>query len=639
MGRRRTPLMNTNDGASLWHKKYKKMFSYWSLLGLKSSLVFVFLITPILSLAQYQTTVKAYRPILKSGDKRISREQIQGKTLNEVFNLIPEIQMPLLGNSGQLQSVLLDGSKSEHVLVLLDGVPLNDVGSTAGAFDFSSLDSALVDEIIVRKGSRAVERGGDALAGVIEIYTQDPSGPWTHLSAKLNSESNLEGAAVRSADHWLAGISGTRILGPSAASAENGNREKDSALRSQLLIKATLKPSKEPPLEGAHSKSEPELSSQLVYLHSEKSAEYDLGSTPPVDDFNARSLQRSDRIYWNGHLAQQFKTQIYFARSERNVFDPADQAGGSFLFERHSDQRWGFASGRTTETEMGGWHFKNHLGFQGEAVRWQQNSEGSFAAENNARDRSLLAAFFQPVLSLGNKSLSPGIRCDSSTDRSDHSKCDWQSSLDLVISQDTGNFYFSVAGSQRRPSFYQLYSSFGDEKLKTEQAQAVRLGFEADFFQLEASRVDFQNLIDFDSLSSKYKNFASVKTESLQIQKKWADGVHAFGAWTRSVDGNTGLALVRRAPFRAGLGFSGELEPWKFALDIFYKSKTEDNVSSSTRIQLDEYVLINATARYSFSSLVSFELQALNLGDQKSTDAYGYSHLGRTFSIFASKKF
>ena len=74
---------------------------------------------------------------------------------------------------GGVEGVQIQGLDSQYSLVLLDGVPL--IGRTAGTLDLDRITVGNIKQIEVVKGPSSSLYGSEALAGVINIVTEDPS--------------------------------------------------------------------------------------------------------------------------------------------------------------------------------------------------------------------------------------------------------------------------------------------------------------------------------------------------------------------------------------------------------------------------------------------------------------------------------
>jgi len=74
-------------------------------------------------------------------------------------------------NSG----LFLQGASSAYTLILVDGLAINDPSGTGGTFDLRLIPLSNIERIEIIKGSQSTLYGTDAIAGVINIITQEPS--------------------------------------------------------------------------------------------------------------------------------------------------------------------------------------------------------------------------------------------------------------------------------------------------------------------------------------------------------------------------------------------------------------------------------------------------------------------------------
>lgn len=106
----------------------------------------------------------------------VTREEIDWMapaTGVDLFRQVPGLQVDQLGGPGGVGSVYIRGSDPNHVLVLVDGVRVNDpTTSRGGGFDLSGLDPSQIERIEVLRGAASSIYGADAMGGVINIVTR-----------------------------------------------------------------------------------------------------------------------------------------------------------------------------------------------------------------------------------------------------------------------------------------------------------------------------------------------------------------------------------------------------------------------------------------------------------------------------------
>lgn len=108
----------------------------------------------------------------------IDSQDIEHKQIERVSDALreaPGLSVVQTGTAGQLTSVFMRGLPSQDMQVLLDGIPINQ--GLAGQFDFANLTTDDIDRIEIVRGPQSTLYGPRALAGVIQIFTKQGSGP------------------------------------------------------------------------------------------------------------------------------------------------------------------------------------------------------------------------------------------------------------------------------------------------------------------------------------------------------------------------------------------------------------------------------------------------------------------------------
>jgi vitamin B12 transporter len=98
-------------------------------------------------------------------------EALNAHTLADVLATIPGIQLENLSGPGGVVFTNIQGSKFNHVLVLVDGVALNNLADNFP--DVGLVPARIIERIEIIKGA-ASSAWGEALGGVINVITKTP---------------------------------------------------------------------------------------------------------------------------------------------------------------------------------------------------------------------------------------------------------------------------------------------------------------------------------------------------------------------------------------------------------------------------------------------------------------------------------
>ncbi|HIO13903.1 MAG TPA: hypothetical protein EYN15_01740, partial [Chromatiales bacterium] len=141
----------------------------------------------------------------------ISRTQIQSSGASTVTDLIR-------GHAGiQIEDSFGDGSTAtidmrgfgataiSNVLVMVDGRRLNNSGDT-GTLDLNTIDIDNIERIEIVEGSAGVLFGNQAVGGVINIITRDPTTTEVTVRIDHGRHGGLSGIQLHAADQYDSGI-------------------------------------------------------------------------------------------------------------------------------------------------------------------------------------------------------------------------------------------------------------------------------------------------------------------------------------------------------------------------------------------------------------------------------------------------
>ena len=128
----------------------------------------------------------------------IDREQIEARQAVfavEMLQDVPGVTVSRSASVGSQTQVRIRGSEANQVLVLVDGIEANDPAGN-DEFAFQDLTTWDVERIEVVRGPQSALWGSDALSGVINVITRQPTEEFSAASfAEVGSygTSNLGG--------------------------------------------------------------------------------------------------------------------------------------------------------------------------------------------------------------------------------------------------------------------------------------------------------------------------------------------------------------------------------------------------------------------------------------------------------------
>jgi vitamin B12 transporter len=133
-------------------------------------------------------------------------------TLADALSAVPGLRIVQLGGPGGQTSVFIRGTNSNQVLVLRDGVPINDPSDPGGAFNFGSDTLDDVARIEIVRGQMSGLYGSGAIGGVINLISKPGKGA-LHGSVTLAGGAPRQGLAQ-------ANVGGSRGIWDFAAAAQ-----------------------------------------------------------------------------------------------------------------------------------------------------------------------------------------------------------------------------------------------------------------------------------------------------------------------------------------------------------------------------------------------------------------------------------
>jgi vitamin B12 transporter len=573
-------------------------------------------------------------------------------TAFEVFRDVAGLDVLQNGGPGSAASVFIRGANSEHLLVMVDGVEVNDPMNPSRSFDIAHLSLAGVDRIEVLRGPQSTLFGSDALAGVMNILTAKGQGrPRVSFTAQAGSfktgASRFEFGGSSGSAHFSLGLSQYSAEGISAASpAYAGNSEKDGYRNWSLAGRA-----------GAAFRNG--FEADVFVRATTAKTDLDNFGGPGGDDPN--SVQTYSSVFLRGQVRGllagnrwEQKIGISYLRSDRRLDNPTDslhpfdsETGRYQSGLVKVDWQNNFFLGSAHTVSFGADLARE----QGESTYVSISAYGPYESPFPRRTADLAGLYLQDQIKLDNVAFATaGVRLDQ------HSRAGTALTFRLaptaIIEGTQTRFKATLGTGFKAPSLYQLYAPetawgpVGNSSLRPEESLGWDAGLEQPLWGgglvvgLTYFHNDFRNLIDFD-FGRGYINIGRARTRGLEFLADLLPGEKLCGrvSYTRleAKDLDTGGSLLRRAKdhLLARLDYQFA-EQWAFGLSAVYSGRRPDTDFSgwvSRPVVLAAYTLLHATLDYSLNPRLGVFIRLDNILNARYENVYGYGAPGRAVYV------
>ena len=574
-------------------------------------------------------------------------EQTNKTTVIEALQEVLGISILQSGPVGSSASVMLRGANSEHTLVMIDGVEVNDPITPARTYDFSHLRVEGIECVEILRGPQSTLYGSDAMAGVINIITKKGQGkPRLHLSSLGGSYGTFSGTAGLTGSmaklHYSLWASSLTSQGFSAANAAlEGNTEADGYKNLSLSARAGYK---------ASDNIDLDFSARFI----DTKSDIDNYGSAFGDDPN--NIQTYDSLYLKGHIRGLFlknrweqKLTLSHVNSNRETDNPTDEQH-PFDADRSHYKSSLIKLDWQNNLFL---HKSNTLTFGAEYQ--QEQGESSYHSESvwgpstslfPLKKANNTGIYIQDQMRLaGVFFMTAGIRLDS------HSQSGRSTTYRIApaffVQQTNTKLKATYGTGFKSPSIYQLYAPgnvwgpIGNENLKPEETTSWDLGIEQDLWDGKvrlggtyfSSR--FENLIDYDYTLG-YINIAKASSKGIEVLLEFlpADNLAFSASYSHIVakDQNSGEALLRRPKdkFTANVNFRF-FAKGRFILSLIHLGARDDQEWIdwiSTRVQMDPFTLLNAVGSYDIRPNIQLFLRLDNILDHQYELIKGYGTPG-----------
>lgn len=567
----------------------------------------------------------------------ITRQDIdrwQSASVTDVMRRLPGVDIAQNGGLGQSSSLFIRGTNSSHVLILVDGVRLNQAG-VSGSSDLSQFPISLVQRIEYIRGPRSAVYGSDAIGGVVNIITtREKDGTTLNAGVGSNGYQSYNGSTQQKlGDNTRVTLSGdytyTKGYDVVADGNTGGQPQTDR--------------------DGFMSKS---LYGALEHNFSEEWSGF-------VRGYGYDNRTAYDNSPYMGVLVdtRQLYSQTWDAgvRFNNDIFHSQLTSSYSHSKDYNYDPRLGRYDATATLDEIKQYNMQwaNSVdvghGNIGAGVDWQkQTTEPGTNYVTDGYELRNTGLFLTALQQFGEFTFEGAVRGDDNSQFGDHGT--WQSSAAWEF-VDGYRFVASYGTAFKAPNLGQLYGFYGNENLDPEESKQWEGAFEGLTagvnWRVSGYRNDVDNLIDYDYNLNQYYNVGKARIKGIEATASFDTGPlsHTLSYdYLDARNAQTDELLLRRAKQQVKYQLDWQVYDFDWGVTYHYLGTRYDtafdpNTYTSENVKMGGVSLWDLAVSYPVTSHLTVRGKIANLFDKDYETVYGYETAGREYNLSGSYTF
>lgn len=494
----------------------------------------------------------------------ITSDEIEKKGKKQVIDLlqeVPGLSVSRTGFFGGAASVFVRGNESANVLVLVDGVRINDPIDLGRGADLAFMTTDNVERIEIVRTPQSALYGSDAQA-VINIITKKGEGrPVVSVSAEAGSFYTFrESASVSGGSDGISysvGISRQDTKGISRA--ENKSKGSTSSIKNSDYEKDRFENT------AITSKLGIDLPLGINYTLSGyyQSAKYDYDDGAEIDDLNKMGenevftfnnvLTQNIFSWWNHKLEYGRTSTTRRDQDNNDRFQPANDEEHSWYKGVSNQAEWqhNFNIGKI-DTITAGYNLYHEEG----SSLYYSNLYGDFTSNSYIQNATTHSMYLHNHLKLFDMIYhTAGIRYDHHSEFGN--KFTWNTTASVIAPVTETRIKGAYGTSFKAPSLYQLYDSYsGSRDLKPGKGNHVEAGIEQPLLGNTALLSTtyfynkYKNMVDYNYTTWVYENTGEVETQGCElyalINLPFDLSISGNYTYTKTEDKVKGEELLRR---------------------------------------------------------------------------------------------
>lgn len=556
------------------------------------------------------------QPISIVNQSEIAR--VQGPDIARVLERLPGVSLARSGPLGSQTSLFVRGASSEQVVVLLDGVRMQDVSAPSGGFDFGTLLPSGISKIELLRGSNSLAWGSDAIGGVLAVTSDALDGVRAGAEYGAHETVSVNLALGTIGERHGLSVTGGHVSSD-GISAFAGGTEPDGFRQWRVGANGYVNLAEN-------------LSANVTARYADSRIDFDGYPAPayvfadtPEYQTTRQASGRAGLDYDTGSF--KLRGGLALSDTRRAFFDPT--FGSAPGFE---------TAGRSWRADLSGqveldrdWQ----LDF-GADSEWTRFST-TFDPENTARQSG---GFAMLGFNRGTLKLNGGARL------TDHDRFGSQWSLGGNASLEVGPSWrikASFGEGFKAPTLSQLYGFGGNTALQPETSTGFDLGIELGdrnrrwsglgHFAITLFRRDSANLIDYVSPTG-YFNIGRTRAQGVEVEALVvpADGLSFSAAYTYldATNRATGTQLARRPRHALSLSADWDSPLAGLALGADLRLVGDSFDDRGNFVPIDGHAVVTLRASVPVTEELELYARVENVTDTQYQTVAGYGTYGRS---------
>ena len=514
--------------------------------------------------------------------------------LSEILRFIAGINVTANGGPGQIASIFMQGSNSNHTLILVNGIKIND--SATGVAAIQNIHPDLIEKIEIIKAPRTSLYGSNAVGGVINVITKQPTKPGYEIGYKTGSDSTH-------ILNFMSGFHSSEIQGgiqfhkyktdgfPARTESKVASGHENDSINAFLNFDYN------------------NWSLVTNLWQSSGTTEYlDFFLSPVSQDFN----NTTGSLDINTIVSNQWVSNLNFGFSRDDIkqnditdFNDSKKFFIEWQNTIHANDNHQIVTGIFLENE------KFNASNYGLDIFTDTNSK---------------ALYIEDIINQGKHQLLTAARISNTEGIDD--KLTWNIEYGFIVNPSM-RLLLNAGRATRNPSSFDLYGYGGNTELTPEISKNIGIGITmspSDKLSIELSA--FNNEIT-DLITFNYYDFKLYNIEQARIKGIEGRIEYLVNGWNIYLDATlqnpknitNKEVLLRRSKKTASLGFRRSFGALDFNLNLLFSDSRMDFGG----VRLEDYVLCNLTLQYNLNERWLIRATINNVTDETYMLANNYN--------------